>query len=60
MRHRKFRDLRGRLDGRLRKTMLWANSNAFYVLDRVTGEFLLVGAFATQTWAAYSRLSDLV
>ncbi|MDA2938776.1 PQQ-dependent dehydrogenase, methanol/ethanol family [Acidobacteria bacterium AH-259-A15] len=38
--------------GRLRKLMLFPNRNAFfYVLDRVTGEFLLAKAFAKQTWA---------
>ena len=32
--------------------MLWGNRNAFYyVLDRVTGEFLHATAFAKQTWA---------
>jgi len=39
-------------DGQQRKLMLWANRNAFfYVLDRVTGEFLLARSFAKQTWA---------
>jgi alcohol dehydrogenase (cytochrome c) len=38
--------------GQPRKVMLWANRNAFfYVLDRVTGEFLRGDAFAKQTWA---------
>jgi alcohol dehydrogenase (cytochrome c) len=38
--------------GRIRKLMLHANRNAFfYVLDRVTGEFLLGKPFARQTWA---------
>jgi alcohol dehydrogenase (cytochrome c) len=39
--------------GRPRKLMLWANRNGFYyVLDRVTGEFLLGQPFIHQTWAA--------
>ena len=39
-------------DGRPRKLMLFPNRNAFfYVLDRVTGEFLRGTAFAKQTWA---------
>ena len=38
--------------GRPRKLMLWANKNGFYyVLDRVSGEFLMARAFARQTWA---------
>ncbi|MEZ5393521.1 MAG: PQQ-dependent dehydrogenase, methanol/ethanol family [Bryobacterales bacterium] len=38
--------------GRPRKLMLWANRNGFfYVLDRVTGEFLLGQPFIHQTWA---------
>jgi alcohol dehydrogenase (cytochrome c) len=37
--------------GRQRKVMLWANRNGFaYVLDRVTGEFLLGKAFVKQNW----------
>jgi alcohol dehydrogenase (cytochrome c) len=37
--------------GRPRKLMLWANRNGFfYVLDRVTGQFLLGKAFVKQTW----------
>ncbi len=37
--------------GRPRKVMLWANRNGFfYVLDRVTGQFLLGKAFVKQTW----------
>jgi alcohol dehydrogenase (cytochrome c) len=37
--------------GRPRKVMLWANRNGFvYVLDRVTGEFLLGEAFVKQNW----------
>ena len=39
-------------DGRPRKLMLFPNRNAFfYVLDRVTGEFLRGTPFAMQTWA---------
>ncbi|MBM3736111.1 MAG: PQQ-dependent dehydrogenase, methanol/ethanol family [Acidobacteria bacterium] len=39
--------------GKPRKLMLWGNRNAFfYVLDRVTGEFLLGKPFAKQTWAS--------
>ncbi len=38
--------------GKPRKLMLFANRNAFYyVLDRVTGEFLLAKEFARQNWA---------
>jgi alcohol dehydrogenase (cytochrome c) len=38
--------------GKVRKLVLQANRNAFfYVLDRVTGEFLSAKAFAPQTWA---------
>lgn len=38
--------------GRPRKLVLMGNRNAFfYVLDRVTGEFLLAREFAKQTWA---------
>ena len=38
--------------GKMRKLMIWGNRNAFYyVLDRVTGEFLHAAAFAKQTWA---------
>ena len=37
--------------GRPRKLMLWANRNGFfYVLDRVTGQFLLGKAYVKQTW----------
>jgi alcohol dehydrogenase (cytochrome c) len=37
--------------GRPRKVMLWANRNGFfYVLDRVTGKFLLGKAFVKQNW----------
>jgi alcohol dehydrogenase (cytochrome c) len=39
--------------GRPRKLLAQANRNGFfYVLDRLTGEFLLGKAFAKQTWAA--------
>ena len=35
-----------------RKLLAWANRNAFfYLLDRVTGKFLLGTPFARQTWA---------
>ena len=38
--------------GRPRKVMLWANRNGFfYVLDRVSGEFLLGKPFVQQNWA---------
>lgn len=38
--------------GRPRKLLLWANRNGFfYVLDRVTGEFLLGEPFVKLTWA---------
>jgi alcohol dehydrogenase (cytochrome c) len=37
--------------GTPRKVMLWANRNGFfYVLDRVTGKFLLGKAFVRQNW----------
>jgi alcohol dehydrogenase (cytochrome c) len=36
-----------------RKLMLWGNRNGFfYVLDRVTGEFLLGKPYIRQTWAS--------
>ena len=39
-------------EGRQRKLMLWANRNGFfYVLDRVTGEFLHGKNFVKVTWA---------
>jgi len=42
----------GVVRGRQRKLLITANRNAFYyVLDRVTGEFLTGQAFARQTWA---------
>ena len=38
--------------GRPRKTMLWANRNGmYYVLDRVTGEFLKGAPFVKVNWA---------
>ena len=38
--------------GRPRKLLVEANRNGFfYVLDRITGEYLLGKVFATQTWA---------
>jgi alcohol dehydrogenase (cytochrome c) len=37
--------------GKPRKVMFWANRNGFfYVLDRITGEFLLGKAFVKQNW----------
>jgi alcohol dehydrogenase (cytochrome c) len=37
--------------GKPRKVMLWANRNGFfYVLDRVSGQFLLGKAFVKQNW----------
>lgn len=39
--------------GQPRKLVYWAHRNGFfYVLDRVTGKFLLGKPFATQTWAS--------
>jgi alcohol dehydrogenase (cytochrome c) len=39
--------------GKPRKAMLWANRNGFfYVLDRITGEFLHGSAFVKQNWNA--------
>lgn len=39
--------------GQPRKVMLWANRNGFfYVLDRVTGQFLSGKAFVKQNWNA--------
>src|SRR5258705_1203491 len=38
--------------GRVRKLMLWANRNGFfYVLDRITEEYLSGHPFVKQTWA---------
>jgi alcohol dehydrogenase (cytochrome c) len=38
--------------GRTRKVMLWANRNGFfYVLDRLSGQFLLGKPFVKQNWA---------
>ncbi len=40
-------------EGRDRKLMLWANRNGyFYVLDRVTGQFLLGEPFVKVNWAS--------
>ncbi len=40
------------IDGKQRKLLVQANRNAFfYVLDRVTGQFITGKAFAKQTWA---------
>ncbi len=40
------------VDGRPRKLVVTANRNGFYyVLDRITGEFLRGTAYAKQTWA---------
>jgi alcohol dehydrogenase (cytochrome c) len=42
----------GLVRGQKRKLLVTANRNAFYyVLDRVTGEFITGRAFARQTWA---------
>ncbi|NOT64150.1 MAG: PQQ-dependent dehydrogenase, methanol/ethanol family, partial [Acidobacteria bacterium] len=42
----------GVVNGRQRKLLVTAQRNAFYyVLDRVTGEFITGQAFAKQTWA---------
>jgi alcohol dehydrogenase (cytochrome c) len=42
----------GQVRGRQRKLVVFPNRNAFYyVLDRVTGEFLAGKAYAKQTWA---------
>jgi alcohol dehydrogenase (cytochrome c) len=41
------------VDGKPRKLLVQANRNGFfYVLDRVTGEFITGRAFAKQTWAS--------
>lgn len=38
--------------GKLRKTIMQANKNGFfYVLDRLTGEFISAGPFSKVTWA---------
>jgi len=40
------------IEGSKRKLMAWANRNGFYyLLDRVTGKFLMGTPFAKQTWA---------
>jgi alcohol dehydrogenase (cytochrome c) len=37
--------------GKPRKVMLWANRNGFfYLLDRITGQFLFAKAFVKQNW----------
>lgn len=42
----------GEIDGRARRLVVMANRNAFYyVLDRVTGEYLRARPYARQTWA---------
>jgi alcohol dehydrogenase (cytochrome c) len=44
--------LEGEVRGKKRKLVVFANRNAFYyVLDRVTGEFLAGKPYAKQTWA---------
>jgi alcohol dehydrogenase (cytochrome c) len=41
------------VDGKPRKLLVQANRNAFfYVLDRVTGQFITGKAFAKETWAS--------
>ena len=40
------------INGRPRKVIMQANKNGFYyVIDRLTGEFISAGPFATVTWA---------
>jgi alcohol dehydrogenase (cytochrome c) len=40
------------IEGRDRKLLLWANRNGFYyVLDRITGEYLTGTPFVEQNWA---------
>ena len=40
------------INGKNRKVICWANRNGFYyVLDRITGEFLAGVPFVQQTWA---------
>ena len=40
------------INGQIRKVICWANRNGFYyVLDRVTGEFLAGAPFVEQNWA---------
>ncbi|MEO8258772.1 MAG: PQQ-dependent dehydrogenase, methanol/ethanol family [Acidobacteriota bacterium] len=40
------------INGRPRKVIMQANKNAFYyVLDRLTGQFISAGAFSRVTWA---------
>jgi alcohol dehydrogenase (cytochrome c) len=44
--------LEGEVRGKNRKLVVFPNRNAFYyVLDRITGEFLAGKAYAKQTWA---------
>jgi alcohol dehydrogenase (cytochrome c) len=39
--------------GRVRKVMLWANRNGYYyVIDRITGEFMKGQAFVKTNWAS--------
>ena len=41
-----------RIDGRVRKVIMQANKDAFfYVIDRVTGQFISAGPFSQVTWA---------
>jgi quinohemoprotein ethanol dehydrogenase len=41
-----------RINGRTRKVLMQAHKNGFfYVIDRVTGEFISAAPFATVTWA---------
>jgi alcohol dehydrogenase (cytochrome c) len=41
------------IDGRMRKTVATANRNGFYyLLDRVTGEFISATPYVHQTWAS--------
>ncbi|MBL4800381.1 MAG: PQQ-binding-like beta-propeller repeat protein [Emcibacter sp.] len=49
--------LEGDSSGQERKLLLWANRNGFYyVLDRLTGEFIQATPFVHQTWA--ERIDD--
>ena len=42
----------GLFGGKKRQLLLWANRNGFYyILDRITGEFLKATPFVHQTWA---------
>ena len=41
-----------KIDGEMRKLLLWANRNGFYyILDRITGEYIQATPFIYQTWA---------